>query len=114
LFLQESCEKSEYSKLEVGGLIKAFDSCFELSWKTIKDYLEAQGEPTKFAREALKLSFQKNILEDGHLWLEMLEKRNELTNTYNEVQANKAVIIIKTSYLPALNSAYLYLKSNRD
>ncbi|MBT4761808.1 MAG: nucleotidyltransferase [Bdellovibrionaceae bacterium] len=113
-FLEESSKQDSYSRLELGGFIKAFDSCFELSWKTIKDYLEAQGEVTKFAREALKLSFQKEIIEDGHLWLEMLEKRNELSHTYSKVQAQKAIETIKNSYLPALKSLYQYLKSERS
>jgi len=113
LFFREAVEKKEYSPMEVGGLVRAFEFTFELGWKTIKDYLYDQGIDTNFPREALKEGFSTHIIEDGHAWIEMLGKRNELSHTYNEEVARRAVDIIKRRYYPAIHQVYQYFKSKR-
>ena len=42
--------------------------------------------------------------------LRMLDKRNELSHTYNETSARKALEIIKDEYYPCIHQLYLYLK----
>ena len=110
LFLKEAVEKTSYSPIETGGLVQAFEFTFELGWKTIKDYLYEQGIETTFPREAIKEAFTTQIIKDGHTWLEMLEKRNELSHTYNEKVARHAIAIIKESYFIALHQVYTYFK----
>jgi len=46
------------SEAERGGLIQFFEMAFELSWKTLKDYLEAGGFQVKSPRDVLKQAFQ--------------------------------------------------------
>ena len=110
LFFKEATEKEKYSPIEVGGLVQAFEFTFELGWKTMKDYLYEQGIQTNFPREALKEGFNTQIIEDGHIWIEMLEKRNELSHTHNEKVAERAVSIIKGRYYPAIRQVYQYFK----
>lgn len=110
LFLQQACQKDEYSPLEAAGLVQSFEFTFELAWKTLKDYLNEQGMDIKFPREAIKQAFKTELIEDGHIWIHMLDKRNELTHTYNEAQAKKAVDIIRDNYLPAISQVYSKLK----
>lgn len=50
------------------------------------------------------------MIKDGHLWLEMLEKRNILSHTYNRQQASDSVKLIKSRYFPGLKQVYLELK----
>ena len=40
------------------------------------------------------------IIEDGHLWIEALSKRNLTTHTYDEAFAGKFVEGIKQAYFP--------------
>lgn len=114
LFLKESCKQSQYNRLEVGGLVKAFDSSFELAWKTLKDFFEAQGQVVKYPREVLKYAFEKEVIQNGHLWIEMLDKRNELSHTYNQSQIDKAVKVIKETYFPGIETVYQYLKAENE
>ena len=72
-----------------------FEYTFELSWKTLKDYLEAKGVSVQFPRDALKEGFRAGVLADGEIWLEMLEKRNVLAHTYNETQFTEAVAAVR-------------------
>ena len=110
LFFEKAANKDTYTPIEVSGLVQAFEFTFELAWKTIKDYLYEQGIETTFPRAALKEAFNTQIINDGHTWIEMLEKRNELSHTYNEEVANNAVEIIKNKYYPAVLQVYQYLK----
>jgi nucleotidyltransferase substrate binding protein (TIGR01987 family) len=110
LFFEKAVEQHSYSPIEVSGLVQALEFTFELARKTIKDYLYEQGIETTFPRAALKEAFNTQIIKDGHTWIEMLEKRNELSYTYNEEVANNAVEIIKNKYYPAVHQVYQYLK----
>lgn len=110
-FLQNAVDKGEYNPIEIGGLVQAFEFTFELAWKTIKDYLYEQGIEARFPREAIKEAFATQIITDGHTWIEMLEKRNELSHTYNEEVAERAVRLIQGQYFGAIQQVYQYLKA---
>ncbi|MFI5140277.1 MAG: HI0074 family nucleotidyltransferase substrate-binding subunit [Sphingobacteriales bacterium] len=110
LFFETAVNKESYTPIEVGGLVQAFEFTFELGRKTIKDFLYEQGLSTNFPRETIKEGFQTKIIEDGHTWLHMLEKRNELSHTYNEAVAGQATEIIKHRYYQAIEQVYLFFK----
>ena len=114
LFFKTTVDKQTYTPIEVGGLVQAFEFTFELSWKTVKDFLYEQGLTTSYPREAIKEGFRTQIITDGHTWLHMLEKRNELSHTYNELVAEQAVDIIKKMYYPAIAQVYSFLKGKID
>lgn len=106
LFLKQATERSSLDDLQAAGLIQSFEFTFELAWKTLKDYLESMGTTCRFPREVIKQAFQTELLQDGTLWLEMLEKRNELTHTYDEAHVKKSVDLIRNQYFPALKQVY--------
>lgn len=110
-YFENAVEKEEYSDLETSGLVQAFEFTFELGWKTLKDYLYEMGTITNFARDTIKESFQGKLIEDGHAWIDMLEKRNELSHTYNESTAKRAVTVIKGKYYPAIKQVHELLKN---
>lgn len=114
LFFNDIIKKESYSPIEIGGLVQAFKFTFELGWKTIKDFLYEQGRETRFPREAIKMGFETSIITDGHTWIHMLEKRNELSHTYNSNIAEQAVAVIKQRYYPAMLQVYKYLKARNN
>ncbi len=113
-FLSDAVRKPELNELEKSGMVQSFEFTFELAWKTLKDYLEFQGRTPKFPRDTIKQSFETALLEDGHLWIEMLDKRNELTHTYNQRTADRAVEIIRDSYFPAIEKVHQKLAALKD
>lgn len=113
LFLDRSCKHESFNELEAAGLVQSFEFTFELTWKTLKDYLTEQAFIVQSPRETIKQAFQSNYLTDGHVWMEMLEQKNLLTHTYNEEQAKAATKLICKSYFPALKQAYLFLKEQK-
>ncbi len=90
------------SDIERQGVIQSFEFTFELSWKTLKDYLESQGVICQFPREVIKQAFQNQIISEGEIWLDMLGKRNLLAHTYDEVIALEAYNLIKLHFSPQI------------
>ncbi|MFQ5730059.1 MAG: nucleotidyltransferase substrate binding protein [Waddliaceae bacterium] len=110
LFLKKATEMDTLDDLQSAGLVQSFEFTFELAWKTLKDYLEEMGISTIFPREVIKQAFATDLIKDGHIWIDMLDKRNELSHTYNDEQAKKAVDVIKNKYFQAIEQVHLTLK----
>jgi nucleotidyltransferase substrate binding protein (TIGR01987 family) len=96
--LQQGVNIETPSNIEMQGIIQSFEFTFELAWKTLKDYLEAQGVLCTFPREAIKQAFYYGILKDGEVWLEMLNKRNLFAHSYDEQLALEAYRLISDAY----------------
>lgn len=94
------------SELEIAGIIQLFEISFELSWKVLKDYLEAEGIIVKSPRETIKEAFQQEVIENGHIWIDALASRNLTTHTYDEALASKMVNDILNNYLPEIDKLY--------
>ncbi len=92
------------------GLVQAFEIVFELSWKTLKDYLTEQGFQEKSPKGVLKLAFQNELIADGHHWMEALESRNETVHTYDDKMAEKLDKKIRGTYAPMIYALYERLK----
>lgn len=88
--------------LEKQGIIQSFEFTFELAWKTLKDYLESQKVMAQFPRDVIKYAFQYQIISDGDLWMDMLDKRNTMAHTYDEAKANQVLEQIRTLYHGAI------------
>ena len=92
------------NQLEKEGVIQRFEYCFELGWKTSKDYMEANGFvfAVVMPRQVLKEAYAAKIIADGEAWIAMLDHRNLLLHTYSPVVFEQAVAAIQERYLPAL------------
>lgn len=108
--LKASLAIEDPSEVEKAGIIQFYELAFELSWKTAKDYLEEMGFNVKSPRETIKQAFQSEIIENGHLWIRMLEERNKLAHIYDEAAANEAILHIKDSFAELLDHLYFFLK----
>ncbi|MDQ7005187.1 MAG: nucleotidyltransferase substrate binding protein [Ghiorsea sp.] len=104
--LTKFIQKGDLNELEEQGLIQAFEYNHELAWKTLKDFLESKGTTNLFgskdvSREAFKLGLLGDSEQEGMMWLDMIEKRNLTSHTYNEETAQEIVRAIKQSYFDA-------------
>jgi len=99
------------NELERAGIIQFFEMTFELAWKMMKDYLEAEEFRIRTPREAVKQAFQSELLQDGQVWMDALEDRSLATHTYDESTAIEIEKRIKASYFPALRQFYQVMKN---
>jgi nucleotidyltransferase substrate binding protein (TIGR01987 family) len=84
LKLSEVIEKKEIlSDLEKEGLIQRFEFTHELSWQVMKDFLIYDGIQNIIgSRSAVREAFNKGIISNGEIWMEMIESRNRTSHTY--------------------------------
>lgn len=103
LLLQDAVAIESPSIVERAGLIQFFEMAFELAWKLLKDFEEAEGFVVRSPREAIKRAFEAGIVGDGHDWIDALEDRNLTTHTYNEETALEVERKIRLKYFPLLD-----------
>ncbi len=96
------------------GLVQRFEYTFELAKNTIKDFLESKGENEKYPRDILKKAFQFQIITNGELWLEILDKRNIMSHTYNETTSIDVVNKIKNEYFSEIEKLYQFFKKENE
>src|SRR5690554_5828351 len=102
--LTEFIERDSLNKFETQGLFQCFEYTFELAWKVLKDFLNAEGFQVNSPREVIQTSFQAGLLKDGHIWIDALQKRNLIAHTYDELFAKEAESLIRLDYYPAIMS----------
>jgi nucleotidyltransferase substrate binding protein (TIGR01987 family) len=111
--LEESLAKQDLSGLEQAGVIQIYEFTFELAWKTLKDYLEERAVIVKYPRDTIKEAFKYEIIDDGDLWMDMLQKRNLMAHTYDESSADLAYQLIHEHYYRALKQVLLRLGTDQ-
>ncbi|HBA88261.1 MAG TPA: nucleotidyltransferase [Geobacter sp.] len=104
--LQDAIAIEIPSVVERAGLIQFFEMAFELAWKLIKDYEQAEGFMVKSPRDAIKQAFEAGIIDRGHDWIDALEDRNLTTHTYNEETAIDVEQKIRNKYFPLLDQLH--------
>jgi nucleotidyltransferase substrate binding protein (TIGR01987 family) len=94
------------SEVERAGLIQFFEITFELGWKLLKDFQEAEGYTITSPRNAIKQAFQNSLITQGKYWLQALNDRNLTTHTYNETTARQVENDIRSLYAPFLQELH--------
>jgi len=85
----EEVLKLKKTKVVRDSAIKRFELCFDLAWKSIKNYSKFHGLECYSPRECFKTAFQLKLIEHDERWLKMIDDRNLTTHLYKESQAEK-------------------------
>jgi nucleotidyltransferase substrate binding protein (TIGR01987 family) len=97
--LKKFIDKGDLNELEQQGLIQAFEYTYELAWNTIKDFYENQGEVNiQGSRDAFRLAFNRGLIQQGEMWLDMVKSRSKTSHTYNEETAQEIAQAIVQDY----------------
>jgi nucleotidyltransferase substrate binding protein (TIGR01987 family) len=88
------------SDLEQQGLIQAFEFTHELAWNTLKDFLQERGAANLFgSKDATRQAFAAGLIENGEIWMAMIQSRNRTTHTYDQTTADEIARAITASYV---------------
>ena len=88
------------SKLEQQGLIQGFEYTHELAWNTLKDFLETRGAAEIFgSRDTTRAAFTAWLIDQGEVWMQMIQSRNQSTHTYNEEMMTQIVTAVIQTYM---------------
>lgn len=87
------------------GVIQRFEFTFELSWKSLREYMVDQGaaDDAVFSKQVFKAAFAAGLIEDGDVWLDMLASRNITSHVYDDAQAAQVVSDIRDRYISPLS-----------
>jgi nucleotidyltransferase substrate binding protein (TIGR01987 family) len=112
--LERTLQIKNPSEAEKGGLIQFYEVAFELAWKMLKDYLEAEGLDVQGQRDTIKTAFQYKIISNGHEWIDALEDRNLTVHIYDEKTTDAIVAKISSTYFLLIQNLYLSFREKRQ
>ncbi|HLD45765.1 MAG TPA: nucleotidyltransferase substrate binding protein [bacterium] len=98
------------------GIVQCFEYNFELSWKTLQDFLSTERgySDIKGPRPVLEQAFQDGILRDGVTWLDMLKSRNLTAHLYDEEEVLQILKKIREDYFPLFSELKLFFEKHHD
>jgi len=95
----EWMDERELNELEKQGVIQAFEYNYELAWNVIKDFYQHQGVTNiQGSRDAFRLAFERGLISEGEIWMDMIKKRQLTSHTYNEDVAVEIMAAIIDDY----------------
>jgi len=79
--LQRIIQTSQ-NEAEKMGVVKAFEICYELSWKIMKKILEFRGVEIGATRDVFREAARLKLLDDAEKWFAYIKKRNITVHAY--------------------------------
>jgi nucleotidyltransferase substrate binding protein (TIGR01987 family) len=110
--LEEFTSSKKLNALEEQGLIQAFEYTHELAWKTLADFLKYQGNSEIYgSKDATREAFNLGLIDNGEIWMSMIQSRNMTSHTYNKETAKQIVSAIFDQYLDSFLTLQTKLKA---
>ena len=110
----ELAQQRPLSKLEEQGLIQVFEYTHELAWNALKDFLENRGARNLYgSKDVTREAFKRGLVENGNVWMKMIEDRNLTSHTYDEALAARIVTAILNSYFAEFETLRITLEELR-
>jgi len=90
---------------EQQGLVKAFEYTYELGWNCLRDLLRSRGSSALLlgSRDAIREAFSTGLIDNGPVWMAMVNDRNLTSHIYNQSTAEAIIANITGDYLPAFH-----------
>jgi len=93
------------------ALVQSFEFTYELAWNVMKDYLENEGfEEVQNAKRTIRTAFKASLIGDAEGWMEVTQKRNLASHTYNQQILAETVAYISSEFFPLVRKLYEDLK----
>jgi nucleotidyltransferase substrate binding protein (TIGR01987 family) len=107
--LSQALQRGKYDDLELAGLVQTFEFTIELAWKTMKDILESESYSPMSPKDTVRMGAKAGMIDDAVVWLDALDKRNQLSHTYDEWVAENAESLIRNNFDPIFSKFIEYV-----
>jgi nucleotidyltransferase substrate binding protein (TIGR01987 family) len=95
------------------ALVQTFEFTYELSWNTMKDYLENEGfDNISNGKQAIRTAFKAELITNAEEWMAVVEKRNLASHSYNSAILEETIKFIIDEFYPLVRKLYEDLKSH--
>lgn len=84
------------SEQEQAGAIQAFEYCYELTWKVIKNVLEERGLEVGSPKDTFRKAALEKIIIDPEIWFNFQKIRNITVHTYQEENVMQVLAIFES------------------
>jgi nucleotidyltransferase substrate binding protein (TIGR01987 family) len=116
--LERICDiqnERELTEAEKMGMIQSFDFSFELAWNLMKDYLNWKGiMEIVGSKDAIRQAYKNGIIVNGEIWMDMIERRNDTSHTYDEKIAEKVVNSVLNLYAKEMKELLIKMESHKQ
>lgn len=103
LRLKEVLEADTSNPFVYDAAIQRFEFTYELAWKLMKAYMEYEGiAEVNAPRSAFKQAYTAGLIDDGDIWIAMLEDRNLTAHVYDQQKAMEIYTRVKEKYYTRL------------
>ena len=107
----DTLEKSPEDEGYKMALIQSFEITIELSWNTLKDYMESQGlNCNSFPKNIIRMAFKTDLIDSPEDWMESIDTRNKTSHTYKEDILEEVTVFIQDKFCPIVKDLYFKLK----
>lgn len=90
--------KNDYMR---AAAIKAFEICFDLSWKYLQARLQEDGLSANSPKAVFREAGKSGLISEVKQWLEFIKQRNLSVHTYKSVLADEVYAMARDEFLPA-------------
>ncbi|MGQ0827287.1 MAG: HI0074 family nucleotidyltransferase substrate-binding subunit [Bacteroidota bacterium] len=112
--LKEAIELKNPNELERNGLVQRFEFTLDLSWKVMKDYLEAKGFNFKPSpKDTFRQAKEGGFFDQAQELIDGLDIRNELSHDYSGEKFEKSENKLRREIFPALEKLYQFYVNER-
>ena len=93
------------------ALIQSFEITSELSWKTLKDYLENKGvECDSLPKNIIRKAFEAELISSAENWMTSIDIRNKTSHTYKSDIFEEVINFIRKHFYSLVRDLYFNLK----
>lgn len=93
------------------ALIQGFEVVQELSWKTVRNYLENEGyDDLGNSKKTIRTAFQEELIRNAEVWMEAIRLRNETSHTYDDSVVEEILDFITEEFAEQLQELHEWLR----
>lgn len=82
------------------SMLQRFKICYELAWKTLRDYLTYLGFSVySTPLDVFKTAYQNRLIDNQEIWLSMIEDRDMYSHEYDDYYFEEIAYRIKKDYI---------------
>lgn len=112
--LEEALSRAPLSLLEQEGAARRFTFAADAGWKAMKNFMNAVGLPPDAPTppSVLAAAWRQHMIFDGHLWMDMLNRRSELMRDNAPETIERIIGETRSLFLPEMIRLRVWLRDH--